>query len=900
MRIRVSPREYIIIKGASEHNLKSIDLFLPKNKIIVITGPSGSGKSSLAMDTIYAEAQRRYIESLSSYARQFIEQLKKPEVQYISGLSPAIAIDQKTVTRSPRSTVGTITEIYDYMRVIYTRIGKLLCYRCGKPLSGQRIETILDTLRELPEGTRIQIMSQIVRDRKGEYKKEIDTMRREGFLRARIDGKMVELVAGLKLKKTQRHTIEIVIDRFIIKPGIDKKISNSIEIALRYSDIVVVNLVDQGKDILFSKTLACPDCGISYPEIVPKLFSFNSPYGACPECKGLGFKDLINLYQEKDINHESLDFIGLRKKESRKTLRSENGKDFRNGYLVSGQDEEFIPDDLIGYLRYERCKECRGTRLRKEALGIKINGLNIGEFSALSVKEAIHFLNSLSLDEREAFIVARPLKEIKDRLAFLEMVGLDYLSLDRPSFSLSGGEAQRIRLATQIGSKLTGVLYVLDEPSIGLHPADCGKLLSSIASIRDTGNTVIIVEHDEETIRSADYIIDMGPGGGVYGGRVVASGTPSEIMKNPSSLTGKYLSGELSIPIPSIRRRPVDYIEILGASEFNLKNIDVKVPLGVFVCVTGVSGSGKSTLFIDILYRALRNILYGTNLRPGRFKRIKGVEKIKRILCVDQRPLGRTPRSNPVTYTGIFALIRDLFKELPESRMRGYTAGRFSFNLLGGRCEACGGEGVKKIEMHFLPDAYVPCDECGGRRYNRETLEIYYRNKNISDVLEMTVSEAIEFFKNIPQIRSRLQVLDDVGLGYIKLGQPVTSLSGGEAQRIRLSRELVKRTNGGTLYILDEPTTGLHFVDIEKLLNVINRLVDNGNTVIVIEHNLELIKSADYIIDMGPGSGENGGLIIAEGTPEEIAMNPKSITGKFLKKKLRMETSGGEATVAAI
>lgn len=851
-------KEFIIVKGASEHNLKGIDISIPRGKITVITGPSGSGKSSLAMDTIYAEAQRRYMESLSSYARQFIEQLKKPEVQSITGLSPSIAIDQKTVIRSPRSTVGTITEIYDYMRVVYTRIGKPFCYNCGLPLGGQKLEGIVDAVKALPHGTRLQILSQIVRERKGEYKKELDSMRREGFLRARIDGKMVDLVEGLKLKKTQRHTIEIVIDRFIVKPGIDKKIATSVEIALRYSDIIIVNLVDEGKDILFSRTLACPKCGISYPEIAPRLFSFNSPYGACPRCKGIGFEDIKEIYDEEGIN-----------------------------------EEELISEPLIDVetLRFERCKECNGSRLRKEALGIRINGLNIAEFSSMTVRDAMRFLKDLELPQREAFIISRPLKEVKDRLVFLERVGLDYLTLDRPSLTLSGGEAQRIRLATQIGSRLTGVLYVLDEPSIGLHPRDCKKLLDTIASIRDAGNTVIIVEHDEETIRNADYIIDMGPGGGVYGGRVVASGTIKEIINTPQSITGRYLKGELSIPVPPARRKPVDFIEITGASEFNLRDIDVKIPLGVFLCVTGVSGSGKSTLFIDILYRALVNHLYGSKVRPGRFKKIKGIEKIKRALCVDQRPLGRTPRSNPATYTGIFTLIRDLFAQLPEARLRGYSASRFSFNLPGGRCEACGGDGLKKIEMHFLPDVYVPCDECKGKRYNKETLEVRYRDKNIADVLDMTVSEALEFFKNIPHISSRLRILEEVGLGYIKLGQPVTSLSGGEAQRIRLAREFVKKVKGGAIYILDEPTTGLHFADIERLLNVINKLVDNGNTVIVIEHNLDVIKSADYIIDMGPESGDLGGRIVAEGTPEEVAMNPDSWTGRFLREKLTIDVS---------
>ncbi len=843
-------QKFIVIKGASEHNLKKIDVSIPRNKITVITGPSGSGKSSLAMDTIYAESQRRYVESLSQYARQFIEQLKKPEVEYISGLSPAIAIDQKTVTKSPRSTVGTITEIYDYMRVIYTRIGIPYCYKCGSEIKGQNLDSIIDSIKSLPHGTRIQVLSQIVRERKGEYRKELDRMREEGFLRARIDGRMVELTQDLKLKKTQRHTIEIVIDRLIVKPGIERHIESSLEIASRFSDIIIVNLVDQEKDILFSKRLACQKCGIGYPEINPMLFSFNSPYGACPHCKGIGYEEIIETFKSMEDEYSEFE----------------------------------IPDLEVNSLTL--CHACRGMRLRKEALGIKIGGLNISEFSKLTINDAIGFINSFKSGEREMFIISRPLKEVKERLRFIREVGLGYLTLDRPSLTLSGGEAQRIRLATQIGSRLTGVTYILDEPSIGLHPRDCDKLLNTLYEIRDRGNTVIVVEHDEETIRKADFIVDMGPGGGIHGGELVAIGAPSDIEKNKDSLTGRYLSGELSIHIPQSRRSPFDYIEINGAKEFNLKNIDVKIPIGVFVCVTGVSGSGKSTLIIDILYKALLKILHKSSVVPGRHERIIGAEKIKRVACVDQKPIGRNPKSNPATYTGLFSYIRELFSQIPEARMRGYGISRFSFNRPGGRCEECGGDGVKKIVMHFLPDVYVPCDGCKGRRYNDETLEIRYRDKNIADVLDMTVSEALEFFRNIPLLRHRLEILNDVGLGYIKLGQSVTTLSGGEAQRIRLSKELVKKTKGGTLYILDEPTTGLHFSDIERLLDILNRLVDSGNTVIVIEHNLDIIKSADYIIDMGPEGGDAGGRIVAEGTPEDIADNSSSWTGRYLREKL--------------
>ena len=828
--------EFIIIKGAREHNLKNIDLSIPRDAITVITGPSGSGKSSLAIDTIYAEGQRRYVESLSAYARQFIEQLHKPDIDYIEGLSPSISIDQKTVNRSPRSTVGTITEIYDYMRVLYTRIGKPYCYNCCSLLSKQESVDIINSVMSLLQGSRLQILAPIVRDRKGEYRKELQEMRREGFIRARIDGEMMDLTKDITLRKHKRHTIEIVIDRLIIKPGIERQLKDAIETALTYSDTVVINLIEKHRDILFSKTTVCLNCGISYPEVTPMFFSFNSKQGACPRCKGLGFENL--------------------------------------------------EEDSIELEEYRYCRLCGGLRLRKEALSIKIQDINISEFAKMSVEGAVFFIENLKLTEREQTIASRVLKEVKDRLYFLKKVGLNYLTLDRSSLTLSGGEAQRIRLAAQLGSSLTGVLYILDEPSIGMHPRDCKKLLESLSSIRDAGNTVIIVEHDEETIRWADFVVDMGPGAGLRGGWIVASGKPEEIERNEKSITGKYLSGSISIDIPFVRRDPKDFIRIIGAREFNLKDINVNIPLGIFTCVTGVSGSGKSTLVIEILYKALCREIYGSRLIPGRYKEIMSMDKIDRVICVDQSPLGKTPRSNPATYTGIFSFIRELFAQVSDSKIRGYASSRFSFNLSGGRCESCHGGGLIKVEMHFLPDVYISCDTCKGKRYNKETLDIRYKGKNIAEVLEMTVSEALQFFSSIPHIKQKLEVLEDVGLGYLQLGQPASTLSGGEAQRVRLSKELGKKSTGNTLYLLDEPTTGLHFVDIQRLLNVINSLVDSGNTVIIIEHNLDVIKSADYIIDLGPEGGEEGGKIVAEGTPEEVSMNPDSYTGKFLRNKL--------------
>ena len=829
----------IHIKGAREHNLKNIELSIPRDAITVITGPSGSGKSSLAIDTIYAEGQRRYVESLSPYSRQFLEQMQKPDVDMIEGLSPSVAIDQKTVSRSPRSTLGTITEIYDYLRVLYTRLGKAFCYKCGAEISTQESKNIVQSVLALPKGTRIQVLSPIVKDRKGNYRKELQEMRSEGFVRARIDGVMHDLTQDIILARQKRHTIEIVIDRLIVKEGIERHLNDAVETAFKYADSLAVNLVNEGRDILYSKTAACPQCGISYPDIVPRFFSFNSSAGACPVCNGLGFEHMLE---------ESVDL----------------------------DDQQF-------------CRECSGLRLKKEALSVRFHGLNIGEFSRMSVEQALGFLRKASFTEREKLIASRILKEIIDRLHFLTRVGIGYLTLDRPSLTLSGGESQRVRLATQMGSSLTGVLYVLDEPSIGLHPRDCVKLLESLTEVKDAGNTVIVVEHDEETIRWSDHIVDMGPGAGTRGGWVVAEGPPAAISTNDKSLTGKYLNGDLLISMPSMRRKPSGFIVVQGASEHNLKNISVRFPLKAFTCVTGVSGSGKSTLVFDILYRAAERFSSKgrpTTPAPGAHMKITGIESIDNVVSFDQSPIGKTPRSNPATYTGFFSIIRDIFALTSEAKKRGYTSSRFSFNVEGGRCESCRGNGLIKVEMHFLPDVYVQCDKCRGRRYNDETLAIRYKDRNIADVLGMTVSDALLFFENIPPLKRKLAVLEEIGLGYVQLGQSATTLSGGESQRIRLSRELGKRSTGNTLYILDEPTTGLHFVDIQKLLDVIAMLVDRGNTVVVIEHNLDIIKSSDFIIDLGPEGGERGGQVIAEGTPEEVSANPSSFTGRFLREKL--------------
>ncbi|RME67759.1 MAG: excinuclease ABC subunit A [Nitrospirae bacterium] len=833
-------KERILIKGAREHNLKNLTIAIPRQKIVVITGPSGSGKSSLAIDTVYAEGHRRYVQSLSSYARQFIGELKRPEVDFIDGLSPSVCIDQKTITRSPRSTLGTITEVYDYMRVLYTRIGQPFCYECQVPITTQDRDSILQRILSLPEGTKIQVLAPMVMERKGTHSKLLQQLRREGFIRARIDGQLVDLTEEFTLKKQKRHTIEAVIDRLIIKPGVQRQLDYAIEKALLEAGRVVINLVDTNEDILFSKAMACPSCGMGFPEITPLFFSFNSRLGACPSCNGLGY---VGIEDEEDFDEESLRI----------------------------------------------CPSCKGMRLRKEALSVLIGGLNIGQFSRLSVTEAIRFLDTLNLTERQWQIAEKVIKDVKQRLSFLEEIGLGYLTLDRPAFSLSGGESQRVRLASQLGKSLSGVLYVLDEPSIGLHPKDFSRLLEALNQTVREGNSVIIVEHDEETIRRADHIIELGPGGGDSGGYLVAEGPPEVLSRNERSLTGQYLSGRRAIGLPVSRRRPTGYITVHGAREHNLKDITVRIPLGVFLCITGVSGSGKSTLVFDVLYRTLKNFL---NKNPRGAVGCKGItnwEQIARVSAVDQRPLGKTPRSNPATYTTLFTDIRNLFAMTLEARTRGFSPSRFSFNLKGGRCEECKGEGFKRVRMQLLPDVYVPCDSCKGQRYNEETLKIRYRGKNISEILDMTIAEAYGFFENIPTLRAKLQLLMDVGLGYIKLGQPAPTLSGGEAQRLRLARELSYRSRKGTLYILDEPTTGLHFVDIEKLLQVINRLVDMGNTVLVIEHHLDVIKSADYVIDLGPGSGQDGGTVVAEGTPEEVAASEKSFTGYYLREKLAMK-----------
>lgn len=886
--------ETIRIRGAREHNLKSIDLDIPRDKLVVITGVSGSGKSSLAFDTIYAEGQRRYVESLSAYARQFLEQMDKPDVDLIEGLSPAISIEQKTTSKNPRSTVATVTEIYDYLRVLYARVGRPHCYSCRKPITSQTVTQIVDQVLALPAGTRIQVLGPVVRGRKGEYRQIFAQMRKEGFVRVRVNGKLRELDEPIELDKNKKHTIEVVVDRLVVTPEVPRRLADSLETALKLADgIVTVNLPDQAKDLTFSERMACIECGVSYPEISPRIFSFNNPHGACPACDGLGTKldgstgglnsSLRNLGEE--FFGASLGYLDRRYKDTQ-----------------SSRVREEIESYVERLASVRPCPECQGARLRKESLAIRVGGLNIAELTRKSVKDAAVFFaalagsasggptpnGDLALTEKEREIARRILKEIRERLGFLINVGLDYLTLDRTAATLAGGEGQRIRLATQIGSSLVGVLYILDEPSIGLHQRDNVRLLNTLKRLRDLGNTVLVVEHDEETIRSADYVIDLGPGAGTSGGRVVAVGTPADIMAARQSLTGRYLAGELSIPVPRVRRPHTGQtLTVVGAREHNLKNIDVEIPLGLFTCVTGVSGSGKSTLLTDILRKALDARLYGGRERPGDHDKILGVEQIDKVIDIDQAPIGRTPRSNPATYTGVFSLIRDLYALTPEARMRGYRPGRFSFNVKGGRCEACQGDGLIQIEMHFLPDVYVTCDVCKGKRYNRETLEIKYKGASVADVLHMTVEEALRFFQNVPRIKEKLQTLYDVGLGYIKLGQSATTLSGGEAQRVKLSRELSRRSTGRTLYILDEPTTGLHFADIQQLLDVLHRLRDAGNTVLVIEHNLDVIKTADHVIDLGPEGGDDGGRVVATGTPEEVARAKGSYTGQFLRRVLR-------------
>lgn len=936
----------IIIKGAKEHNLKNINLEIPRDKLVVITGISGSGKSSLAFDTLYAEGQRRYVESLSSYARQFLGLMEKPDVESIEGLSPAISIDQKTTSKNPRSTVGTVTEIYDYIRLLYARIGVPYCPNCGKKIEKQSIDQIVDNIMKLKEGTRIQILAPVVRSRKGEYTKLFEDLQKDGFARVRVDGEIYDLteMEDVKLDKKKKHEIEIVVDRLVIKPEITARLTESIEVALKHADNLVLIDVVGDKTILYSCNYACPDCGFSFPELTPRMFSFNNPYGACPKCSGIGYlmkmdEDLIIPDKNKTL-YDGVKAFGsstMKKGDTMAKMYFESigkhygveiknkkikdlPKDFIDKILYGTGDEEIdfeyssyagtrkftapfegvIPtlerrhnetksqgmrDFYEMYMSNMHCDECNGARLKKEILCIKVGGKNINELTDMSIRNIQEFLRNLELTDSQKIIAEMILKEVDSRLQFLIDVGLEYLTLSRSAGTLSGGEAQRIRLATQIGSGLTGVLYILDEPSIGLHQRDNDKLIATLKKLRDLGNTLIVVEHDEDTMYAADQIIDIGPGAGVHGGNVMAQGTAEEIKQVKGSITGDYLSGRKQIHVPSKRRKGnKKCIEVVGATENNLKNISVKFPLGVFTCVTGVSGSGKSTLVNEVLYKNIAQQLNGASEKPGKCKQIKGLDNIDKIINIDQSPIGRTPRSNPATYTGAFDLIRDIFAGTNEAKMRGYEKGRFSFNVSGGRCESCNGDGVHKIEMHFLPDVYVPCEVCKGKRYNRETLEVKYKGKNIADVLDMTVEEALEFFENIPKIKNKIQTLYDVGLGYIKLGQPSTTLSGGEAQRVKLATELSKRATGKTLYILDEPTTGLHIADVHRLVDILQRLVDTGNTIIVIEHNLDLIKTADHIIDLGPEGGDAGGEVIAVGTPEQICKNEKSYTGKFMKR----------------
>jgi len=938
-------KKYIKIRGASEHNLKNIDIEIPRDEFTVITGLSGSGKSSLAFDTIYAEGQRRYMESLSSYARQFLGQMEKPQVESIEGLPPAISIDQKSTNRNPRSTVGTVTEIYDYMRLLYARAGIPHCPKCGKEIKKQSIDEIVDRVMELPGRTKFQILAPIVRGKKGRHEKVFESAKKSGYVRVIVDGNMYELTEEIKLDKNIKHNIEIVIDRLSIRDGIEKRLTDSIENALKLGGGLMNLDVIGGETITFSQNFACVDCGISIDEIQPRSFSFNNPFGACPDCYGLGYKmefdvDLMIPDKSLSINEGAIVVLGWQS--------ANDGKSFTNAILralckkynfdldtpfekypkkiqdiiINGTKGESVPVHYRGqrgegvydiafeglirnvkrryretgaesskaeyetYMRITPCSTCHGQRLKAEALAVTIGDKNIIEMTEMSVRDLREFLEKLKLTEKQLAIGKEILKEIKGRLQFLIDVGLDYLSLARATGTLSGGEAQRIRLATQIGSGLVGVAYIMDEPSIGLHQNDNEKLLKTLKHLRDLGNTLIVVEHDEDTMLEADYVVDIGPRAGEHGGEVVAAGTAKQIMKCKDSITGQYLSGKLRVPVPAKRRKPTGYIQVKGAQENNLKNINVKVPLGVFTCVTGVSGSGKSSLVNEIIYKTLARSLNRARTIPGKCKKIEGIEQLDKIINIDQSPIGRTPRSNPATYTGMFDMIRDLFAATMDAKERGYKKGRFSFNVKGGRCEACSGDGILKVEMHFLPDVYVPCEVCGGKRYNRETLEVKYKGKSIYDVLEMTVEEALDFFKNVPRVYNKVKTLYDVGLGYIKLGQPSTQLSGGEAQRIKLATELSRRSTGKTIYVLDEPTTGLHFADVHKLVEILQRLTDEGNTVLVIEHNLDVIKAADYIIDMGPDGGDRGGTVVVAGTPEKVAEHPTSYTAKFVKRKL--------------
>lgn len=941
-------KKYIHIKGANEHNLKNIDIDIPRDEFTVVTGLSGSGKSSLAFDTIYAEGQRRYMESLSSYARQFLGQMEKPQVESIEGLPPAISIDQKSTNKNPRSTVGTVTEIYDYMRLLYARAGIPHCPKCGREIKKQTVDEMVDRILMLEERTKFQILAPVVRGKKGRHEKVFESAKKSGYLRVRVDGNMYELTEEIKLEKNIKHSIEIIIDRLSIREGIEKRLTDSVENALKLGNGLMIVDVIGGEEMTFSQNFACPDCGISIDEVQPRSFSFNNPFGACPDCYGLGYKmefdeDLIIPDKSLSINQGAIVVLGWQS--------ANDGKSFSNAILQAlalkynfSLDTPFedypkeIHDILIygtngekvavrykgqrgigvydiafegliknverryretsaestkaeyeTYMRFTPCATCHGQRLKKESLAVTIGDKNIYEMTEMSVRDLRQYLDELQLTETQLKIGKEILKEIKGRLQFLVDVGLDYLSLSRATGTLSGGEAQRIRLATQIGSGLVGVAYIMDEPSIGLHQNDNDKLLATLKHLRDLGNTLIVVEHDEDTMRAADYVVDIGPGAGEHGGQVIATGTAEDIMKNPNSITGKYLSGEIKIPVPTTRRKPKGFLKVVGAKENNLKNIDVKIPIGVLTCVTGVSGSGKSSLVNEILYKSLAKRLNRARTIPGKCKKIEGMEQLDKVINIDQSPIGRTPRSNPATYTGMFDMIRDLFAATTDAKERGYKKGRFSFNVKGGRCEACSGDGILKVEMHFLPDVYVPCEVCGGKRYNRETLEVHYKGKTIYDVLEMTVEEALDFFKNVPRILNKVQTLYDVGLGYLKLGQPSTTLSGGEAQRIKLATELSKRSTGKTIYVLDEPTTGLHFADVHKLVEILHRLTDEGNTVVVIEHNLDVIKVADYIIDMGPDGGDRGGTVVVAGTPEQVAEHPTSYTGKYVKQMLERQ-----------
>ena len=942
---KMRPREYIKVRGACEHNLQNIDVDIPRNEFVVLTGVSGSGKSSLAFDTVYAEGQRRYMESLSSYARMFLGQMEKPNVERIDGLSPAISIDQKSTNRNPRSTVGTVTEIYDYFRLLFARIGIPHCPECGKEIARQTVDQMVDQIMEREEGTKIQLLAPVVRGRKGEHAKVLERAKRSGYVRVRIDGSLYELSEDIQLDKNIKHNIDIVVDRLVVKEGIERRLTDSIENVLELADGLLVVDVIGGEPVNFSQSFSCPDCGISVSEVEPRSFSFNNPFGACPVCFGLGYKmefdiDLMIPDKSLSINQGAIAVTGWQscmdktsfsnailqalckeydfdldtpfEKYSAKVqnilIHGTNGKEVevhyqgqrgRGVYPIAFEGiirnverryretaSETMKAEYESFMRITPCKECNGMRLKKEALAVTVCDMNIHEVTSMSIGQLSEFLNNLQLTNQQQLIGGQVLKEIRARVGFLVDVGLEYLSLARGTATLSGGEAQRIRLATQIGSGLVGVCYILDEPSIGLHQRDNDKLLATLKNLKELGNTLIVVEHDEDTMFAADYIVDIGPGAGSHGGQVVACGTAEDIMKVPESITGQYLSKKKMIPVPKSRRTPSGYIKVLGAKENNLKNINVEFPLGVMTCVTGVSGSGKSSLVNEILYKHLARDLNRARCIPGKHKGIEGLEQLDKVIDIDQSPIGRTPRSNPATYTGVFDQIRDLFASTADAKAKGYTKGRFSFNVKGGRCEACSGDGILKIEMHFLPDVFVPCEVCGGKRYNRETLDVKYKGKSIFDVLDMTVEEALGFFENVPSIRRKIETLNDVGLSYLKLGQPSTTLSGGEAQRIKLATELSRRSTGKTIYILDEPTTGLHFADVHKLVEILHRLADGGNTVVVIEHNLDVIKTADYIIDIGPEGGDKGGTVIAKGTPEEVAKNKKSYTGQYIKKML--------------